>query len=70
MEENQSIKFDEDAFDLSTHKEAANRITKRKAFVRRVHRQLFAGKVILAIIALGVFSIILVLIATGAITFI
>jgi len=45
------MSFDEDTFDLSEHKKAADAVTREKARVKRVRRQLKVGKVILAVIA-------------------
>ena len=52
------IGFDEDTFDLSAHKKAADAVTKRKSRFKRIRRQVVVGKVILAIIAVLIFFLI------------
>jgi len=64
------MSFDEDSFDLNAHKKAADTVTREKARVKRVRRQVVVGKVVLAIVAFFVFILIFIIVAaTGLITF-
>jgi len=53
--ETQAIKFDEDTFDLTEHRKAADTVCREKARVRRIRRQLALGKIFLAIAAFAIF---------------
>ena len=59
------MSFEEDNFDLNTHKKAADALTRGKARVKRARRQVAVGKVILAIVAFLIF-ILLFIIASAA----
>ena len=52
------IGFDEDAFDLTAHKKAADAVTKRKHRVKHIRRQVVIGKIMLAIAAIVIFFLI------------
>ena len=47
--------FDEDSFDLSAHKKAADTVTREKAREKRSRRQVVLGKVLIAVLAFGIF---------------
>ena len=55
-----TLRFDEDGFDLSEHKKAADASTKQKARVKRVRRQIKYGKIILAILTIVLFFVLFI----------
>jgi hypothetical protein len=52
-----TMRFDEDSFDLHAHKKAATAVTQEKARVKRVRRQVKYGKIMLAIVTIIIFFI-------------
>ena len=46
--------FDEDDFDLSEYKKAANTVTQAKAHVKRARRKVALGKIIIMVAAIAV----------------
>jgi hypothetical protein len=50
-----AMRFDEDSFDLAEHKKAADAVTREKARVKRVRRQVKYGKIILAVVTIIIF---------------
>jgi len=46
--------FEEDNFDLYSYRKAANATTREQSRVKSIRRQIFVGKVILAIVALSI----------------
>ena len=46
--------FEEDNFDLYTYRKAANATVREQSRVNSIRRQIFVGKVILAIVALSI----------------
>jgi len=46
--------FDEDNFDLYEHRKAANAVAREQSRLKSIRRQIFVGKVILAIVALSI----------------
>jgi hypothetical protein len=57
MKNTNTIRFDEDSFDLAEHKRAADAIIREKARVKRVRRQVKTGKIILAVVTIIIFFI-------------
>jgi hypothetical protein len=53
----QAMRFDEDSFDLTEHKRAADAIIREKARISRVRRQVKIGKIILAVVTIIIFFI-------------
>ena len=65
-----ALSFDEDTFDLSAHKKAAEAKTQKKSKFKRIHRQVIVGKAILAIVAILIFFLIYYLaVSTNIINF-
>ena len=58
MPEITPIGFEEDSFDLAAHKKAADAVTREKSRVKRVHRQVIVGKVMLALATVVIFYLI------------
>jgi len=54
MEDNfiKKLTFDEDTFDINTHKKAATVATRKKARIKRNRRKIAVGKIVLTIAAL------------------
>ncbi|MCL2387226.1 MAG: hypothetical protein FWC89_06710 [Defluviitaleaceae bacterium] len=52
-----TMRFDEDSFDLTEHKKAADASTRKKARVKRVRRQLKYGKIIIAVLTIILFFV-------------
>jgi|GEM_PF-1983101 len=52
------IAFAEDNFDLTAHKKAADAVTREKSRVKRIHRHVAIGKVLMAIAAIVIFFLI------------
>ncbi|MCL2456023.1 MAG: hypothetical protein FWD19_00565 [Defluviitaleaceae bacterium] len=57
MKNTNTMRFDEDSFDLSEHKRAADAVTREKARAKRVRRQVKTGKIILAVVTVIIFFI-------------
>ena len=47
-----TMSFEEDSFDLATHKKAADAATREKARILRARRQVKFGKIMLAIVTI------------------
>jgi hypothetical protein len=52
-----AMRFDEDSFDLTEHKKAADAIAREKARAERVRRQVRFGKIMLAVVTIIVFLV-------------
>jgi len=66
--ENKSSKvmsFAEDNFDLTAHKKAADNVTKEKARIKRVRRQVAVGKAIIAVSAFVIFLLLFIIASTA-----
>ncbi|MCL2197501.1 MAG: hypothetical protein FWB80_01120 [Defluviitaleaceae bacterium] len=50
-----TMSFDEDSFDLAEHKRAADAVTREKARVSRIRRQVRIGKIMLAVVTVIIF---------------
>jgi len=62
------MSFEEDDFDLCTHKQAADAAVREKTRIKRVRRQVAIGKVAMAIVAFLIFMLLfLAASATGLI---
>jgi len=48
------LSFEEDTFDLQAYKKAADAKRREKARIKRIHRKISVGKVVLAIAALSI----------------
>ncbi|MCL2225549.1 MAG: hypothetical protein FWB96_11340 [Defluviitaleaceae bacterium] len=55
MNTKSTMRFDEDSFDLAAHKKAADAVTREKARVSRVRKQVRRGKIILAVVMVVIF---------------
>ena len=63
MKNTSTMRFDEDKFDLTEHKKMADAVTKEKARIKRMRRQVRIGKIMLAIITIIIFFILFILAA-------
>jgi len=69
-ESTKPVIYEEDTFDLTAHKKAADAATREKNRVKRIRRQVKIGKVFMAIAALAIFVLIYyVAVVTGNISF-
>jgi hypothetical protein len=50
-----TMRFDEDSFDLSEHKKAADAVTREKARVKRIRRQVRLGKIVIVVVTIIIF---------------
>jgi hypothetical protein len=53
-----TVAFEEDQFDLAAHKKAADSVAREKSRVKRIRRQIFVGKIFVAIAMLVIFLLI------------
>jgi|GEM_PF-4657576 len=58
-----ALNFSEDEFDLVSHQTSANQMTRQKARVKKIHRQIAVGKVFIAIVAIAMLLLILFLLS-------
>jgi len=58
-----AMRFDEDSFDLAAHRRAADAVTREKARVKRVRRQVRYGKVAVFVVTVVIFFILFILAA-------
>ena len=54
-----AMRFDEDSFDLTEHKKAADAVAREKARVERVRRQVRFGKIMLAVVTILIFFVLI-----------
>ncbi|MCL2839442.1 MAG: hypothetical protein FWE05_01610 [Defluviitaleaceae bacterium] len=60
------MRFDEDSFDLSSHKKAADAVIREKVRKKRIRRQVTVGKAVMAIVAFLIFMLLFfVAVTTG-----
>jgi len=52
------LAFEEDNFDLTAHKKAADAVTREKSRIKRIHRHVAIGKILMAITAIIIFFLI------------
>jgi len=48
------VSFEEDNFDLNSYRKAANAVVRDSSRLKSIRRQIFVGKVILAIVAISI----------------
>ena len=56
--------FDEDNFDLAAHKKAADTVIREKSRIKRIHRHVAIGKILMAVAAVVIFFLVYYIIAT------
>jgi len=59
------MSFEEDSFDLAEHKKAADTVTRQKAHVKRVRRQVAIGKAVMAVAAFIIFLLLFIIAAAA-----
>ena len=58
-----SMRFDEDKFDLNAHKKAAEEVTREKARISHMRKQVRRGKIIVAVVTILAFFLLFYLAA-------